>query len=197
MLKQIGAVGLALASTVAFADSQKLLFPDNGHYYQRFDQANINWNTAKLSCQALKAHLATISGDTSNNPSGDGDSMGIRVNSPESTFINAQLFGKPNAVRADYLIGAYFDKTKSAWAWVTGEPIGKGFLPLSAFDINNSFEFLSVNAIDGLWYTKPTIATPFEIDARSLSNEGYLCEWDGDMDSWSARLAEWLDKLKH
>lgn len=102
-LSYIGAAlaGLMLANT-AWADSARLLWNINGHYYQRFNKTSeIAWVTAKTNCESLNGHLATIT-------------------SPgEQDFIFTQLLGLN--INANYHIGATRVSVDNPWRWITGE----------------------------------------------------------------------------
>lgn len=93
-------IGLIMANT-AWADSAKLLWNVNGHYYQRFDTGvGFVWATAKTNCESLNAHLATIT-------------------SPgEQDFVYTQLIANRGY---RYHIGATRVDVESPWRWITGE----------------------------------------------------------------------------
>ncbi len=80
---------------VAQADSEKLLNPNNGHQYQRFD-TGLFWSDAKTACKNLGAHLATIS------------------NQSENDWVNNLANGA--------WIGGTDEDQEGSWKWITGEP---------------------------------------------------------------------------
>lgn len=49
-----------LLTPLAAADSAKLQWNGNGHYYQRFDEEDITWLAAETRCEDLNGYLATI-----------------------------------------------------------------------------------------------------------------------------------------
>ena len=73
---------LALSATAVLADSAKILFTGNSHYYQRFDSAAISWDVAKLNCETLKGHLVTFPGDNT------------ETATPEQSFVYSNLTNK-------------------------------------------------------------------------------------------------------
>lgn len=152
---------LALCATPVLADSAKVFFAGNSHYYQRFDIADINWNKARTNCDALKGHLATIPRDSG-------------VTSPENTFVYSELASKsPAGSDVHYFIGAYYTESTFTWAWVTGEPFGSGF---SAPTGPNHYNYYAMRSIDGFWNTRPVQGNSFT-DSHTA---GYICEWDGN-----------------
>lgn len=155
----IATVALALSATPVFADSAKVFFTGNSHYYQRFDIANINWNKAKTNCETLKGYLATF-------PKIDGDN-------PESTFVYSDLVSKsPAGSNADYFIGAYYMPDTFAWAWVTGE-LFDNVLAVP----NSGYNYLTLNSGDGMWHAK---LAEYNGYSSSTGTAGYICEWDGN-----------------
>jgi len=149
---------LALSATAVFADSAKVFYAGNSHYYQRFDIADINWNTAKGNCETLRGHLLTLPSE-----------FGV---SSEENFIYTQLVSKsPAGSNANYFTGLFYTPSTFTWAWVTGEtfpgtaPSVDGF----NYDVMNS-------AALNTWYIRPV-----QYNGRSDSHTaGYICEWDGN-----------------
>ncbi|MEY4768852.1 MAG: hypothetical protein RL637_1491 [Pseudomonadota bacterium] len=90
-----GCLGLIATMNVQ-ADSSKMLWKDNGHYYQRFDKSYILWADAKSNCEKIGGYLATITSDG------------------EQAFIEANVANNLwNYIGASYASGK--------WQWVTGE----------------------------------------------------------------------------
>lgn len=89
--------GLLVTHTVQ-ADTSKLQWNGNGHFYQRFDN-KLTWTEAKIKCESLGAHLATIT-------SVDEDAF-VRSN-----LLNGSL---------DYFLGATDTAQEGTWKWITGE----------------------------------------------------------------------------
>jgi len=151
---------LGLSANDAFADSAVVFNAANSHYYQRFDIANINWNTAKGNCETLKGHLVTIPGD------------GTNTNPPEDTFVFSQLTSKaPAGSNVYYFTGAYFSSTTGTWAWVTGEPWGWG----STSPAINGYAYYALYSGSDSWYRKP-----IQGNGGSSNTNGYICEWDNN-----------------
>ena len=56
---------ILILPVIARDDSQKILNPENGHYYQRIDK-KVTWHEAKSYCEKLGGHLATVSSENEN-----------------------------------------------------------------------------------------------------------------------------------
>jgi hypothetical protein len=91
-----GATMLTLTAT-AQADSNRLQWNSNKHFYQRFD-GPLTWQAAKVKCESKGAHLDTITSDL------------------ERDFVNNNLYRD----RA-FWIGASDATVEKRFAWVTGE----------------------------------------------------------------------------
>jgi hypothetical protein len=89
---------LAFAGTIQ-ADSAKLVYPNNGHAYQRFD-VTLNWADAKTVCVNLGAYLATITSQQENE--------WIRTNL--TVGVNNTWLGGTDVGHV------------GTWTWITGEP---------------------------------------------------------------------------
>ncbi|MDD2723721.1 MAG: lectin-like protein [Methylovulum sp.] len=153
---------LALSATAVFADSAKVFFAANSHYYQRFDSPGINWNVAKLNCETLKGHLATFPGDNTENET------------PETTFVYANLVDKSIVgTNQYYYIGAQYTPSTQTWAWITNEAWGW----LHYKPNTTGWNYFAVRSDDGFWYFKPV--QPLSLTGSSHV-EGYVCEWDGN-----------------
>ena len=96
----MGIAALAMSSG-AFADSNKLLWTTNGHYYQRFERT-FTYNESKAYCESLSGHLATITSDQ------------------ETVFIGQNLLNPVSSFNYYYL-GASDAAQEGFWKWVTGE----------------------------------------------------------------------------
>ncbi|MEQ1558165.1 MAG: C-type lectin domain-containing protein [Methyloglobulus sp.] len=127
-VKYLGAatVGLILAAS-ASADSAKLMWSGNGHYYQRFDSYSVSWAAGKNKCETLGGHLATI---TSVNEQG---------------FIDANIFNPKGSLYDWYHVGA--TKVSGQWQWVTGE--AWNYTNWYSYDIYS--DFLKISTL-GVWY---------------------------------------------
>jgi len=82
----------------SFADTIKIYNLQNGHYYQRFDQA-MSWHEAVTFCANKGAHLVTITSEDENN------------------FIYELL---DNGVNNSWT-GGTDEKQEGKWEWITGE----------------------------------------------------------------------------
>lgn len=89
------AVLFSLAADVQ-ADSLRIQWKTNQHFYQRFDQS-VNWASAKKNCEALGAHLVTITSEA------------------ERGFIYNSLSN------GQFWIGGSDAAVEGRFTWVTGE----------------------------------------------------------------------------
>jgi len=112
MFRVLGVVAsMAVGGAALAADSPavqwKVSDGGNGHWYQFVrDQGNSCWGYAKVKCEELGGHLATL------------------TSPEESEFVGSQL-----ASGAWYFLGGYqdlnapdFSEPAGGWRWVTGEP---------------------------------------------------------------------------
>ncbi len=81
------------------ADSDRIRFALNGHYYQRIDIA-MTWHEACVYCQKLGGHLVTITSKEEN----------------DFVYRNLGIDG------INIWIGATDETEEGTWQWVTGEP---------------------------------------------------------------------------
>lgn len=124
-LAACGVLGLIAANVQA--DSAKLLWTGNGHYYQRFDNSTITWTDAKTACENKVAHLATITSAT------------------ENTFIKTKFLA--SAPGYYYALGASDAVQEGAWKWVTGEPWS--YTDWSYFNNSSSYNYLYTDSDSG------------------------------------------------
>lgn len=91
-----------LINTIAFADSEKIYNPVNGHWYQRFDDT-MTWHDAKQYCESLDGYLVTI------------------TSQEEDDFVYNNLgFVSPH----DCWLGGTDESQEGDWRWITGENWG-------------------------------------------------------------------------
>ncbi len=83
------------------ADSNKLLWTTNGHYYQRFERV-FTYDQSKAYCESLSGHLATITSDQ------------------EMVFIGQNLLN-PVSSSNYYYLGGSDAAQEGFWKWITGE----------------------------------------------------------------------------
>jgi hypothetical protein len=149
-------VGLALASGAYAADSARIKWDTNGHFYQLFEGAPMTWANAKTACEGKSAHLATITSEA------------------ENGFILSQLLAGRTYW---YSIGGTSSDTYK-WTWITGE--AWGFQPFAA---NRGYpqhhagqNYVAISAdkdnygnrgYGGQWFTA------YSSDGFT----GYICEW--------------------
>lgn len=155
--KQIVAVacGALFSSGLYAANSARLFWEVNGHYYQRFEQGLITWDNAKKACESKSAHLATI------------------TNQQEQNFIYSSVL---KGAGADYLwLGATDQDSERNWKWVTGEKWGyenwNTYTRQPSNTENKNFLILysgnSGVSSYGTWFD----------EYGSEKNDGYVCEW--------------------
>lgn len=96
----LSGITLLSLNTPVQADSNRLQWESNKHFYQRFDQP-LTWLAAQARCQLTDGHLVTITSD------------------PERDFINNNMY-KNSA----FWIGASDVAVNGRFNWVTGEKWG-------------------------------------------------------------------------
>lgn len=127
-LSYLGAtlVGLLLANS-SWADTAKIQWNGNSHYYQRFDQRNITWASAKYKCETLNGHLATITSES------------------EQGFTATNVVDSSQSSSDGYIIGGKI--ASGQWQWVTGESWSYTNSDID-FGVNTTFAKLQN---DGVW----------------------------------------------
>ena len=93
---------ILILPAIARADSQKILNPENGHYYQRID-TKMTWTDAKSYCEKLGGHLATI------------------TSASEDSFVYNNLVKYIIKDFGHIWIGGDDIKKEGIWEWITGE----------------------------------------------------------------------------
>ena len=83
----------------AFANSARVQYSVNGHYYQRFDTLT-TWSSARTYCEGVGAHLATLTSQGENN----------------FVFQNVGQQG------VNIWLGGSDANSEGNWQWITGEP---------------------------------------------------------------------------
>jgi hypothetical protein len=83
----------------AAAAAGKLVWPENGHMYQRIDEP-LGWSGAVAYCEQLGGHLVTI------------------TSAKENDFLY-RTFGIDGV---NIWLGATDRDTEGVWQWITGEP---------------------------------------------------------------------------
>ncbi|MBF0337715.1 MAG: C-type lectin domain-containing protein [Nitrospirae bacterium] len=89
---------------VAMADSDKLTNPDNNHSYQRFD-ASRTWSDAKVYCESIGGHLATVTSASEN----------------QYLLDNFCSSDSSNIGKDRCWLGATDTGSEGSWKWITGE----------------------------------------------------------------------------
>ncbi len=146
-------------------DSEDLIFTYNGHSYCVFD-ISISWEEAKILCEDIGGHLATITSEE------------------ENSFIT-------NLLSKDYYyIGGTDANCEGNWTWVTGEP-----WTYSNWDTRGANEPNNGNGGDAqnflAIYGKSTITRynavgswddAWGITEKDFRNSvgGFICEWDSE-----------------
>ncbi len=141
--------GLLLAAN-AHADSAKLMWSGNGHYYQRIDLKGVSWASSKYRCEALGAHLVTI------------------PTVSEAAFVEASFLNPADTLGGSYNIGGFYVVGK--WTWLTGE--AWNYVNWHNTFLGQSSGGLKVRSEDGKWGD--------EIYIPVGTSKGYICEWSGN-----------------
>ncbi len=143
-------LSLSAAFTPAHADSNKLRWDGNKHFYQRFER-DYTYDQAKTYCENQSAHLATITSEQ------------------ENLFItNILLDGTGYYVY--YYLGGSDATTEGVWQWQTEEPWTYNYWSSSEPSNKEDEDYLAINAnpTDGKW---------FDVKSASSSVVGFICEW--------------------
>jgi len=149
--------------TVVLADSNKLLNPQNGHYYQRFDQA-MTWHDAVSFCESKDAHLVTI------------------TSQDETSYIVQNFQSEKNIL---CWIGATDEVNEGEWKWITNEEWS--YTNWGSHEPNNGVGYGSegmehyihlfwIYQPNGKWNDIPSVAT---IGHQGVTYQHVpICEWE-------------------
>jgi Lectin C-type domain len=154
-------VGMLL-TPLAYADTDKIFWQSNGHYYQLIVDDYINWRDAKTACGAKGAHLATITSRS------------------EQLFINQNLI---DGNFGFYFIGGSDAARQKNWRWVTGEPWSYSNWSLDGSDGRQPSNNLDEDYLVLGPHTPDDPESGFSwFDVDSTTPEsGYICEWTSDV----------------
>jgi len=133
----------------AFADSALVQYPDNGHYYQRFDTSR-TWSSARTYCEGRGAHLATLT------------SQG------EDNFVY-QNVGQDNV---SIWLGGTDVNSEGNWEWITGETWSyTNWAPERPNNLSPGQDYLSFfDDVPGQWDDSgPPLAD---------ETYAFICEWE-------------------
>lgn len=140
---------LVVATTSASADSLKMQWSDNGHFYQRFDNSDVTWHGAESECKKLGGHLASI------------------------TSVEENYFIKNSLLSESYRYSNYFvggtDANNGNWRWSDGERWSYENWYSYEPDGNTGEDYLTMSGDTGLWYDTYAYEKSY----------GYVCEWSG------------------
>ncbi|SJM91912.1 C-type lectin domain-containing protein [Crenothrix polyspora] len=143
-------VSSALCVVNAQADTNKLKWAGNGHFYQRFDRA-FTWNDAKTYCENLSGHLATITSEQ------------------ENAFIGTKIM--PTNSVDYYFLGANDAQLEGTWKWITGERWDYNHFYNGQPENRDTEDYLVINSYsyyDYSWYD--------QYDSNTQT-KGFVCEW--------------------
>lgn len=168
-MNRLSTVSLSLAislltttiSLPANADSSRIKWDANGHFYQLFEGSPVTWSDAKTTCEGMSAHLVSITSEQ------------------EQGFVYSQLL----TGRSDYNwyhIGATSDDTYT-WHWVSNEnfsayslwetahgfPYHEDGRNYAGILVNRNIAYSNYSGYYGQW-----INTYADWKAT-----GYICEW--------------------
>jgi hypothetical protein len=93
-----GAVGADIDAVGA--STCRIKNPDNGHWYQIFDDTVMTWHDAKAHCESMDGYLATI------------------TSKQENDFVFDNLV---NPIGHDCWLGGTDEANEGNWQWITGE----------------------------------------------------------------------------
>ncbi|MCI9596283.1 MAG: hypothetical protein HFE75_03095 [Firmicutes bacterium] len=140
-----------------------------GHKYQIFANSGLSWTEAKKQCESLGGHLVTISSQ------GEMDAI-------------VSMFGK-RPLNA-YWIGLFRKNANAEWQWVTGENVG--YTNWANGEPNNGqgageccvhmYAKQHRTNYTGQWNDTLNKAEGNANTYYSLSNFGFICEWESAAD---------------
>ena len=161
---------LSMMTSVAFAENA---IPENaveynGHTYCLIDDVSLDWESAKVHCEKLGGHLATV------------------TSAEEENFLK-NLIGE-KGTKNSYQLGGYADKI-GMWHWVTGEKFS-----YTHWGAGQPDNYLGMEDVL-MMYRKPNPLNPSSSqlgdwnDLRrdgtcnreaffGTENLGLICEWD-------------------
>ncbi|SJM92336.1 exported hypothetical protein [Crenothrix polyspora] len=162
-----------LSATTLHADSKKLLSVTTGHYYQLIEYDSAAWENARLGCESIGAHLATI------------------TSQEEQNFIDKALMPGMDGY---YFIGGTDAASQKKWQWLTGEKWSytnwskggdNGPQPNNRPDEDYLMLGSNTPESDIAWF-----------DVDSVTEEaGYICEWSANKNIATAIIPD-LNKNK-
>jgi hypothetical protein len=132
----------------------------NGHRYKRIDEGK-TWAEAKVYCEKLGGHLATITSAEE-----------------QATVYNLVAKGNKNL----YWIGGQY--TAGDWAWVTGEQWEyTNWAPEEPNNLGGSESYVQIYRINVAGITNSVgkwndLANTGDSGDYSLTNSGFICEWE-------------------
>jgi hypothetical protein len=150
----LGGASLLGLTTAVQADSDRIQWKDNQHFYQRFDQ-RLTWTEAKKACEMQGATLVTI------------------TSAAEQSFVVNSL-GTFRQFE-DFWIGASDAAKEGKYIWVTGEKFSyqNWYFFASFGDTNDYVDFTfdrsSTSSGDYTWNLW-----------EGTANAGYICEWSAN-----------------
>ena len=148
----------------AYADSTVVVNPSNGHRYQRIDTP-MGWHEAQANCEAMNAHLVTIS------------------SAEENSFVY-ETFDDGDQQHT-WWIGATDEGNEGTWRWVTGEPWNFEFWypgePNNTGGVEHHAEMAEWRPIAGAWNDVRSTSGGSCAPAWSCATivpMRSVCEWD-------------------
>ena len=130
----------------------------NGHSYKVYTDSNIGWHDAKVFCENLGGHLATI------------------TSADEDAFIYSLVQNINNS----YWLGATDEEIEGEWQWVTGEAWDYSN---ASFDNRSGLQhYLTINYHNGqVWDDQSEKST--SQNGFLCNTDGFICEWDDSYDT--------------
>lgn len=121
----------------------------NGHYYKVFKET-VSWHEAKLMCENLGGHLATVTSDQENN------------------FI----YGLVQDAGVQSWLGGTDEEIEGEWKWITGED-WTYYPDEYEFDNYSNQDYLVIGLNNKNFWDDQT-----EIYGYYCEATGYICEWE-------------------
>lgn len=130
----------------------------NGHSYKVYTDSNIGWHDAKVFCENLGGHLATI------------------TSAEEDAFIYSLVQNS----NSSYWLGATDEEIEGEWQWVTGEAWDYSN---ASFDNRSGLQhYLTINYHNGqVWDDQSEKST--SQNGFLCNTGGFICEWDDSYDT--------------
>lgn len=150
--------------TVVLAENGNNIATFQGHTYERIDMG-MTWKEAKLYCEGMGGHLATIT-------------------SAEEQAVVQKLVAE--GTQAQYWLGGTDEEKEGEWKWITGEKWSFWHSTVTFNNYNNNEHYLQIQRHH--WGDKNYLGVWNDINNENYiagqdsffatANTGLICEWD-------------------